>query len=348
MNAAPIEKKSSKRGAWSLVAFILLLIIGVCGAWYYASQKLEETVHNYQQRLLARDRIVDCENLQVRGFPFRLGIFCDRILLENTKTRSIVTSSAIRSAAQLYDPGKFIVEFDGPARLDDAQLGIFKLNWQSLRASGRVNLDGLEYSSIIAHAIAIHKDAGPTPLATSETLELHVRKLNGNDFDLAIGAGNFNLTEVSSQSIQKSPAIQKSPVIQASLEFTATDIFSVIQQRKNLISHLKTSGGGGHLNAFKLVVPNDGILEISGPISIDTNGLLSGVLEIAVTKPQSLVQFFSIFMPDKSIDLSQIETMLQMLSPKNTDTQSHKLKIHIREGNIHLGLFPIGRIPRLF
>ncbi|MBL4893082.1 MAG: DUF2125 domain-containing protein [Rhizobiaceae bacterium] len=339
MNDVAIQKKSFGCGFWLMLTIICVLVFGGTGLWYYSAGKLEAEALEVQQILHANGQIIACDNLQVRGYPFRIGIFCDAIGIENKNTQQKLTSGALRTAAQIYDPGKFVVEFDGPAQFSDVMLGIFKINWQFLRASMRTKLGGIEHTSVAGHALTIGHEKSTSPLLMAETLEFHVRKLGKNNLDVAIGSRNLSLTTnlISTDTLSKP--------FNLVVELTANDLFEEVHTNQIRTSYFQKNGGSGSLNAFKLKTINGGILEIKGPLSVDTRGRLSGILDISVTKLGQLFEFFRVFFPNSNADLEQIELAVKLFSAGNATT---KLQIQIEDGKVRVGLISLGRIPPLF
>lgn len=343
MNEPAIQKKSFGqkfgRGFWLMLTIIGVLVFGGTALWYYAAEKLEETALQVQQKLRAKGQIIACDNQQVRGYPFRIGIFCDAIDIEDKNTRQKLTSGALRTVAQVYDPGKLIVEFDGPAQFSDPRQGIFKINWQFLRASMRATLHGIERTSAVGHALTIDHEKSTSPLLTAETLEFHARKLGENNLDIAIGSRNLSVTT----SLVSNDALSKP--VDLVVELTAKDLFDEVQNNRDLISYFRKNGGSGNLNAFKLQTTDGGILEIKGPLSVNIKGQLSGKLDISVTKLNHLFEFFRGFFPTSKADMEQIELAVKLFAAGNATA---KLQIQIKNGKIHLGLISLGRIPPLF
>lgn len=322
-----------------MLSVIGVLVFGGTGLWYYAAEKLEEEALKVQQKLHAKGQVIACDNQQVRGYPFRIGIFCDTIDIEDKNTRQKLTSGALRTVAQIYDPGKLIVELDGPAQFTSDRQGMFTINWQFLRASMRATLSGIERTSIVGHALTIGHEKNASPLLSAETLELHARKLDDNNLDVAIGSRNLSLATnfINAETLSKP--------FDLVLELTANDLFEEVQNNRNLISYFRKNGGSGNLNAFKLETENGGILEINGPLSVDIEGRLSGKLDISVTKLSHLFEFFKGFIPNTNAELEQIELAAKIISAGTAVT---KLQIQIKNGKAHMGLISLGKIPPLF
>lgn len=339
MNVTPVQKKSSRGKFWLLFFIICVLVFGGTGGWYYAAGKFEEAIGHAQQNLLQRGQITSCDNQQVRGYPFRIGLFCDGINFEDTTRMQSLASGAIRTAAQIYDPGKLVLEFDGPAHFSDAKRGNFKFEWESLRASMRASFDGIERTSIIGQNTIIHNKLRTNPLLDAETLEFHARKRRENDLEIALGGGNINLAVTpESESATSKP-------FNLLVEFTANEVFDLVQENQNLLAHIQDNGGSGHLSAFKLETPAGALLELKGPLSIDTNGQLSATLKISVTRLDLLINFIGKFLPDAKENMEQVELALSIFSNGTTSAKPSKFTLQIEKGNVFLGIISLGRIP---
>jgi hypothetical protein len=71
-----------RRILW-LAAFVVILFGGYSAGWFYLADQLATRA----KAMIAdanRDGVtVECDNPIARGFPFRLGVFCDRVAYGN-------------------------------------------------------------------------------------------------------------------------------------------------------------------------------------------------------------------------------------------------------------------------
>ena len=100
-----------------ILGFIVVIfaLIGLWfGGWHYAADRLAIGVMNFKQDLGRSRQQLECENQRIEGFPFRIGIFCDRTFYSGERSGIAYEGGAIRSAAHFYQPGKAVIEFDRP------------------------------------------------------------------------------------------------------------------------------------------------------------------------------------------------------------------------------------------
>ena len=82
--------RGSKRKHTYFVAFIVLLFGGLSAGWYWASGKLDERAKMLAANLASQGKNLDCINQEVRGYPFRLGVFCDGVTFDDASAGAII------------------------------------------------------------------------------------------------------------------------------------------------------------------------------------------------------------------------------------------------------------------
>ena len=95
----------------------MILFGGYSAGWFYLADQL---VTRTKATISAANRdgvTVECDNPIARGFPFRLGVYCDRVAYANAAEAVGLTAGNLRTAGQIYDPMRFIAELDGPATI---------------------------------------------------------------------------------------------------------------------------------------------------------------------------------------------------------------------------------------
>ena len=125
----------------------------------------------------------ECVNPVARGYPFRIGLFCDRVAFTDADQGIALSAGGFRSAGQIYDPKRLVAELDGPARIDLPGHGPLALDWDGLRASVRLAQPVPERISLEGTTLKASMASGE-PLATVGAFEAHMRP-NGDDLDLA-------------------------------------------------------------------------------------------------------------------------------------------------------------------
>src|SRR5690606_20068354 len=150
--------------------FIVVLFGGYSLGWFYLAGKFEADAKSAIAALSRDGATVECANPTARGYPFRLGLFCDRILLEDAGQDVSISAGNFRSAGQIYDPSRLVAELDGPARIAAPETGAFALDWENLRTSIRLARPLPQRISVEGTMLRAATAAG-APLAAAESFE---------------------------------------------------------------------------------------------------------------------------------------------------------------------------------
>ncbi|MEM7461168.1 MAG: DUF2125 domain-containing protein, partial [Pseudomonadota bacterium] len=154
------SQKPPSRTYW-LIRFIAMGIV-ICAigfawlfAWNWGAGQLEQRADLLTQQLFNYGIQLECNDQEITGFPFRIGVSCATITSQNIDDGSTAQAGAFRSAAQFYDPGKIVAELDGPARIETFGNVPVVANWELLHASIRASLETIRELSVEARDIAI-------------------------------------------------------------------------------------------------------------------------------------------------------------------------------------------------
>ena len=99
--------RGTSRKFWLLGLGIIVFAGLYSGAWFFGADRLKTLV---RERLSDSSVSVACTGLDVKGYPFRIGVYCDAIGIDDKRTGTSASFGALRSAAQVYNPGHAIVE----------------------------------------------------------------------------------------------------------------------------------------------------------------------------------------------------------------------------------------------
>ena len=342
-------KRSSLSGKfWLLVGVILLLAAGLCGAWYYGANRLEQEIASLKQRLADDGIAADCEGQEVRGFPFRLGVFCDTFFYADPVNGVTVSGNAIRSAAQLYRPGHVVSETDGPLKVSAPGLVPLLLEWEKLRSSVRVSLSGLRRSSLVAENIRVSADdLGLVDLlGTMEALQLHLLAgdENGNNApqDLVASA------DIRRWQIDDGGAGQIEPV-DFSLLVTVQDGLAMAMSGQDPLLILRSRGGEANLAGIEFSTGDGGSFRARGPLQFGRNGKVSGELELDLDDPQKLVDYAANVFPPAREMLGNVTSYLEAISASTGGkTEIRGLKLVLRDNKVLLGFIELAELPRFY
>src|SRR5690606_37227088 len=102
-----------RRIIW-LAVFIILAICGYYALWVYLAERLGFEVDRNIASLGNKGITISCDGRDIRGFPFRMGVFCDDVALTIPDENIAASAKELRSAAQIYAPRMLVMELDGP------------------------------------------------------------------------------------------------------------------------------------------------------------------------------------------------------------------------------------------
>jgi len=326
---AHASSPSSRKIAWlagAIVAGILLWTIG----WYFIATKVEEHLPATLAQIVGPDANAECTKADVRGYPFRFGLFCENLSYTNTAESITATTGALRSAAQFYQPQHVVAEIDGPLVLNESGL-ILRADWQLLQASIQATTDGLERGSIDARNTSLDIDgAGLTQRLAlqADRVTAHVRR-DGADLDIAAYG-----------------EILKNSLI-AGLSAKAFAFEATLSGKSGLLQIPLTPLHGpfdAMLHRMTIEFDETSSLELAGPVQISADDRISGNLELTVSNLQLFSKIAAGFNPDIAELLSRFGPMIAALDTKPGDDAT-TLPLTIRNNQVSLGIIPLGELP---
>ena len=321
-----------------LIASIFIIPGLVTLGWYWGADRLENLIETRISTIASTGVTVTCNNLEIRGFPFRIGLNCDNTSFDDTKRRIGFTAGELRTTAQIYKPGHVISELDGPLTVTNRH-SVVEANWQSMRASSVFDISNLSRASIEAMSINM-----ATQLATmkelqnvsAENLQMHVRE-NENNVDIAASGVNIALEN----------AITRSPIHIDDINFfiTVHDNMEILKYDRARDSSM-LYGSDMTLHDLTIKGKQNAAVTASGPLSVSDQGIISGDVAITLTNIANLKSTISEVNPALSANFSNIINILSALSPSENPDEI-QINVKIRNGMAQAGIIPLGRIPAI-
>jgi hypothetical protein len=320
----------ARRFVWLLVG-IVVVIVGYTGAWHYAAGAIVDRFDAAIARANSDGRRANCENAEVRGYPFRIGVFCQSVLFEDARAGIGVRARALRSAAQVYAPQRVIAELDGPATIQVPGISAIDIGWSTLRASIKLATPLPERLSIEGSDVRVAFDepgeAAP-PLGRARSAEIHMRPA-GNDLDLA---ARFTGLELEQSATGGGFVPPLSGVIDVSVKGGMALMLAGVDQLR---------GQSGTIRDLTVSLDAETGATVRGTASVDEAGLLDAELEITLRNPRALSRVLGDLLPESR---QQIELGLSALgSGGNAAT----LPLRVIKGEVSLGFLSLGSIPPL-
>ena len=326
---------SQSRGGrkfWLLGSAIVLLIALYTGAWFYAASTLKTSVLKAIAPGNTAGVSGECTDIDFRGYPFRIGLFCAKVDVDDNVNGVSATFGQLRSAAQVYAPGHIVWELDSPAEIRSANGLSLNAEWASLQSSLITKLKGVDRSSTIIEGLkgtAVSSQTGQTINFDAAHTEIHLRQ-NGGDLDGAISVTDSNTA------IKDWPAF---PKLSASADVTLAGKAGMIDgsDQKGLY------GASGELRKVVTDIGDGRVMTLSGPFSFDEEGYLSGKfkLEIEQLGPwrDSIKQTF----PEIA---KTVDTAAKLLKAIAGGGDKVSVDLVVARGNATVGGFiPLGSIP---
>ncbi|MFN7027607.1 MAG: DUF2125 domain-containing protein [Pseudorhizobium sp.] len=332
---AASSRTSVSRKIWLLAAAIVLAVVLYTGGWFYAASALKEKTLALLGSREASGITVECADANYRGYPFRIGLFCSSIALDDRNNGISATVGALRSAAQVYDPGHIIWEVDGPAQVRTSHGLTVSSEWESLQSSLVAKGRGVERSSTIIRqgmTSIVSTAAGGSFNIGAERTEIHLRQ-NGRDLDAALTLDKLRTTA------EGLPELL--PAMTATADLTFVGRGGIIDGTDP--NGIALYGTEGEMRSLSADLGEGRTISVSGPFSIDNDGYLSGRLKLKVDQIDAWRSSLAEAFPDIA---PMLQTVAGMLSALNGGGQSASLDLTVNRGKVFAGGFiPIGEIP---
>lgn len=327
---APLK---SRRLQW-LAAGILVAIATYSVGWYWLAGKLETEAIRTIQNASQNGQALTCENAEARGYPFRIGLFCDAVGARLPSAGITVSAKALRSAAQIYAPNKIVTELDGPALVEAPGLAPLKLDWELLHASFVQGLGQPERVSVEARQLTIsaRQEADRTaPLAAIGNGQVHAR-LRGEALDLAASIEGMKL-----------PGAQFSAIPEALFTLDATLPKGAALTRESTDPAHPLRGQTIELRDLTYAFPLDqASIALKGTVGIDEAGLADGAIDVKVVKPEAFGAAAHAAFPNAAAEIDPIVNGLSAIAQSGAP-----VTITVKKGKMSAGLFPLGELPPL-
>ncbi|HHS83232.1 MAG TPA: DUF2125 domain-containing protein [Devosia sp.] len=157
-----------------LAIIVVIILAGWTGAWMFASTKIRQMAQAQFAALKDQPQNLDCENLDISGFPFRFDVTCTYLAIHDLDRT--ITIPRVKLTVLVYRPTHALLFARGPATIQDSFSGARKeLRWSSLQASLRTNGWALaRFSLQVRDLIFLDTLVGDTTIAGADLFEAHL------------------------------------------------------------------------------------------------------------------------------------------------------------------------------
>ncbi|MFP5077341.1 DUF2125 domain-containing protein [Rhizobium sp. YIM 134829] len=315
---------------------IAIFLAVYTGVWFLAAYQIETRLTAFLAGRSNAARTLECDDMAVRGFPFRIGLFCDSLRLDDRGNAASASFGALRSAAQVYWPGRAVIELDGPAEMRVSPDFGLSAAWTRLQASIDAGFSGLNRSSISTDDTSgtlVLGSIGERLAFAAAHGELHLRR-NGPDLDAAATLTRFDLRPADAQSLL--------PPLDSTVDLTVKDRAELLRLGGLRAAALR--GASGEVRNLTLDFGNGLLTTASGPFTVSDEGLISGAFKLTMRDVEGWRRTLVSAFPD---DRDTIDNTANMLSALSAGAKDASVTLNVRDGTAFLAFIPIGVLPAL-
>ena len=291
---------------------------------------------NIKQSLYLADRTAQqaYDNLKENGFYNQVvsanisqEVTCDSIAYEDDARNVAATSGKLSAVATILRPFSPSAEFRGPLRTTAPGMAPLWIDWDRLTADTGLSWPLPSSLRLTAEGLSGQTDpeeGDPVSLFSAGKAETELRP-NGQDL---VASGRFGDVEIDADAIGG----RMVPPFDAVGAATLKNGIAVLQAgTKSLrgqaieIANLELSSGEARV-------------ALSGPLSVDADGLIDARLNIKLTNPKAIAGILSGIIPEQKPQIEQGFAALAMLG------STPSMPLVITKGKASLGFIPLGKI----
>ncbi len=322
---------------------VIVLAVLWSAAWFAISSWLDGTITDAIKQQQEDGLEITCADQGMRGFPFSMGLGCDKVSIVQPNG-SQIDFGALRTAASLTSPGEAYAEIDSPMTI---QLGgsDVKADWTSLKTFIDLNFGGgFDMTTFSFAGLKLNTGSAAIEAQSGDAL-VRPQPASGDQPQ----SGHLE-TEISLGDLQaRLPgAVSIAPFtlkFDALLEDGYRDLF-VNQIPAN---KLFDDGAKGEIRKAALLLPDGGKLVLSGPLELSDDGLLSGTVAIGLAKPDEVTAWARSISPALEQPISLLTQSVAGMGAPTTlaGEEVRSIELTIERGEVRLGFIKLADIPPL-
>jgi hypothetical protein len=323
------EESRPKRRRRSLVWLLglLLVLFGLYSAgWFWAAERVRSETDKAVAGLNAQGIQAECANLKVSGYPLRFNVTCDSMAYQDDSRAIAATAGGLSATASLFMPLWPTVDLDGPLRTIAPGMTPLWIDWDRLRATTSLSWPLPAHVTLSAEGLSGQtdpEDTDPIELFSAANAEAELSP-DGRDLDYS---GWFSDLEIDAEALGGRAV----PALDAKAD----------AKLKNGVALL--GGGAKSLRGQSVEIGNlelssgDARISLSGPVSVDANGLIDASLKIKIENPKAVGAILAGAIPEKKGQIEQGFGALAMLG-------GAPMPLNVVKGKASLGFIPLGKI----
>ncbi|AUS58028.1 hypothetical protein P408_12730 [Brucella abortus S99] len=339
MTYAGTGGKTFRKRTITLVIAVPVFIAAYTAGWFYIADRLEAKARADMARLDAQGVGVQCENLHMGGYPLRINVVCDSISWQRPSEGMAFRAGKFSSGSPLYAPYSLTNALTGPAFIEFPGISPLEVNWSKFTSNTRLARPFPTEIEIAARDVAVGLRTEPTKTEPLSSLEHMNVQIDGSTGMLKL-MGRF-------AGLKFAPSVignAKSPELDGVADIDISDAEGLLASDSESV-YQRLRGHSGTINQAFVSMPNGAMVSLTGPFSVNEDGLINADLNLTLVNAQSLAQAGQAVFPAQG---GNIATVLFALSAMPKDENGNPtMEIAIRKGKASAGFIPLGRLPAL-
>ncbi|UWF66412.1 MULTISPECIES: DUF2125 domain-containing protein [unclassified Brucella] len=339
MTYAGTGGKTFRKRTITLVIAVPVFIAAYTAGWFYIADRLEAKARADMARLDAQGVGVQCENLHMGGYPLRINVVCDSISWQRPSEGMAFRAGKFSSGSPLYAPYSLTNALTGPAFIEFPGISPLEVNWSKFTSNTRLARPFPTEIKIAARDVAVGLRTEPTKTEPLSSLEHMNVQIDGSTGMLKL-MGRF-------AGLKFAPSVignAKSPELDGVADIDISDAEGLLASDSESV-YQRLRGHSGTINQAFVSMPNGAMVSLTGPFSVNEDGLINADLKLTLVNAQSLAQAGQAVFPAQG---GNIATVLFALSAMPKDENGNPtMEIAIRKGKASAGFIPLGRLPAL-
>lgn len=339
MTYAGTGGKTFRKRTITLVIAVPVFIAAYTAGWFYIADRLEAKARADMARLDAQGVGVQCENLHMGGYPLRINVVCDSISWQRPSEGMAFRAGKFSSGSPLYAPYSLTNALTGPAFIEFPGISPLEVNWSKFTSNTRLARPFPTEIEIAARDVAVGLRTEPTKTEPLSSLEHMNVQIDGSTGMLKL-MGRF-------AGLKFAPSVignAKSPELDGVADIDISDAEGLLASDSEFV-YQRLRGHSGTINQAFVSMPNGAMVSLTGPFSVNEDGLINADLKLTLVNAQSLAQAGQAVFPAQG---GNIATVLFALSAMPKDENGNPtMEIAIRKGKASAGFIPLGRLPAL-
>ncbi|MBM0583340.1 DUF2125 domain-containing protein [Brucella melitensis] len=339
MTYAGTGGKTFRKRTITLVIAVPVFIAAYTAGWFYIADRLEAKARADMARLDAQGVGVQCENLHMGGYPLRINVVCDSISWQRPSEGMAFRAGKFSSGSPLYAPYSLTNALTGPAFIEFPGISPLEVNWSKFTSNTRLARPFPTEIEIAARDVAVGLRTEPTKTEPLSSLEHMNVQIDGSTGMLKL-MGRF-------AGLKFAPSVignAKSPELDGVADIDISNAEGLLASDSESV-YQRLRGHSGTINQAFVSMPNGAMVSLTGPFSVNEDGLINADLKLTLVNAQSLAQAGQAVFPAQG---GNIATVLFALSAMPKDENGNPtMEIAIRKGKASAGFIPLGRLPAL-